>query len=310
MGSLSARARHPCTAACAANTTANAILGAAAGSREGKASDGCGAREPTAAYAACQRIDASRRTCYTASGTTVAATAATGARARHNEHELLHQSMCSREGGREPGTRVRALIAGRAGQRDGQWQRRRWQWRRQWWAGHTCGGRYGEARCVARHAAAHYQSVCTEDDAALHRSALCALVGHLRGPAAGRPDRAALCADKVVRQEWSLGAEARPESYDCVQAFLGAYSFALSESDWRQLPYIGAALAVAGMWSFIVFYASCRFKVGDTVGGEDESPPPTPRKPRNHEYARVDANDDDDPFASRSAAVEKPPLTE
>ena len=52
----------------------------------------------------------------------------------------------------------------------------------------------------------------------------------------------------------------RQPTHPSVQAWLGTHSLALSEADWRMLPYIGAALAVAGMWGSIVCYASCRFK--------------------------------------------------
>ncbi|KAL1498620.1 hypothetical protein AB1Y20_013935 [Prymnesium parvum] len=53
----------------------------------------------------------------------------------------------------------------------------------------------------------------------------------------------------------------RSTGEECVKAFLGAKSLAFSDADWRQLPYIGAALAVAGMWTYILIYASCVFNV-------------------------------------------------
>ena len=62
----------------------------------------------------------------------------------------------------------------------------------------------------------------------------------------------------------------------CVQAFLGSRALALSNADWRQLPYIIGALMVASMWSWLLFYASCRFRNRPHFGAT--SPPCSPRR--------------------------------
>ena len=83
-----------------------------------------------------------------------------------------------------------------------------------------------------------------------------------------------------------------------VQAWLGTHSLALSEADWRQLPYICAALAVAGMWGAVVCYASCRFKhhlYHQPANGDGSESDGWPDLGKSHcqqpSYSRVEADD-------------------